>query len=225
MEDAVPTSSKPRDTRRSLPREVGGLPQVSDVVDWQLRLVLEITKSEQPEWDSISDFLLEAREGSSGYAVHELAKHDLLLAFDTRRTPSPDLSIKLQETQAMKSPLIYTVPQMTQDPITGFMGPVSYPLSAGVRAALLEQELIAIRLVDLSILAGDFAADGTAISMEPVECDEGYELAVMVAGLEQFRFTPRMVEQLLVRPVALSLSLDPMIAVVSQFLSRGSLTY
>lgn len=212
-------------TRRSLPGEVAKVPQVSDIVDWQLRLVLEIMKSEQPEWDSISDFLLEAREGRSGYAVHELAQHDLLLAFDTRRTPPPDLSIKLQETQAMKSPVIYTVPQMTQDPITGFTGAASYRVSAGVRAALLDQELIAIRLVDLSILAGDFAADGTAISMEPMECDDGYELAVVVAGLEQFRFTPRMVEQLLVRPIALSRSLDPLIAVVSQVLSRCYLIY
>ncbi|MDQ0862715.1 hypothetical protein [Arthrobacter globiformis] len=175
----------------------------------------------QPEWASISDFLLEAREGRSGYAVHELGEHDLLLAFDTRRTPQRDLSTELQESQSMTSPLIYPLTQMIQDPIAGFMGPVSYPVSAEVRAALLEQELIVIRLVDLSLLAGDFAADGTPISMRLVECDEGYELAVVVAGLEQFRFTARMVEQLLAHPVALSLSLDPLIAVVNQVLSQA----
>ncbi|MBD1543154.1 hypothetical protein G9E11_13070 [Arthrobacter sp. IA7] len=121
----------------------------------------------------------------------------------------------------MTTPLIYTLTQMIQDPKAGFMEPVSHTVSAGVRAALLEQELIVIRLVDLSLLAGDFAADGTLISMQPVECEKGYELAVVVAGLERFRFTPRMVEQLLAHPVALSLSLDPLIAVINQVLSQA----
>jgi hypothetical protein len=57
--------------------------------------------------------------------------------------------------------------------------------------------------------------------MQLVECDEGYELAVVVAGLEQFRFTRRMVEQLLAHPAALSLSLDPLIAVANQVLSQA----
>ena len=175
----------------------------------------------QPEWASISDLLLEAREGHSGYAAHELGERDLLLAFDTRRTLPRDLSTRLRELQSMTTPLIYTLTQMIQDPKAGFMEPVSHTVSAGGRAALLEQELIVIRLVDLSLLAGDFAADGTLISMQPVECDKGYELAVVVAGLEQFRFTPRMVEQLLAHPVALSLSLDPLIAVINQVLSQA----
>jgi hypothetical protein len=164
---------------------------------------------------------LEAREGRSGYAVHELGGYDLLLAFDARRTQPRDLSTRLQELQSMTTPLIYSLTQMIQDRVTGFMGPVRYPVCGEVRAALLEQELIVIRLVDLSLLAGDFAADGTPISMQPVECDEGYELAVAVAGLERFRFTPRMIEQLLAHPVALSLSLDPLIAVVNQVLSQA----
>ncbi|UKA53943.1 hypothetical protein LFT45_19900 [Arthrobacter sp. FW305-BF8] len=175
----------------------------------------------QPEWNSIGEFLLEAREGCSGYAVHELGEHDLLLAFDTRRTQPRNLSTRLQELQSMTTPLIYTLTQMIQDPIAGFMGPVSYPVSAEVHAALLEQQLIVIRLVDLSLLQGDFAAAGTPISMQPVECDEGYELAVVVAGLELFRFAPRMVEQLLANPVALSLSLESLIAVVNQVLSQA----
>jgi len=194
---------------------------MEDAVPGEITRITVPINMHQPEWASISDFLLEARQGRSGYAVHELGEHDLLLAFDTRRTPQRHFSTKLQESQSMTSPLIFPLTQMIQDAIAGFMGPGSYPVPVEVRAALLEQELIVIRLVDLSILAGDFSADGTPISMRLVECDEGYELAVVVAGLEQFRFTPRMAEQLLAHPVALSLSLDPLIEVVNQVLSQA----
>ena len=218
MEDAVPTSSKLKthagDLICTYLSESFGPPAIN-------RIVAPINMH-HPEWTGINNFLFEALEGLSGYAVHELGEHDLLLAFDTRRTPPRDLSSKLQELQSMTIPLIYTLTQMTQDPGAGFMGPVNYPVSAEVRAALLGQELIVIRLVDLSLLAGDFfAADGIPISMQLVECDEGYELAVVVAGLEQFRFTHRMVEQLLAHPAALSLSLEPLIAVVNQVLSQA----
>lgn len=221
MEDAVPTSSKLRETRRTLLKGLTGLPQPGDVEPGEIPRIAVTIDMRQPEWASISDFLLEAREGRSGYAVHELGELDLLLAFDTRRTPQRDLSTKLQEALSMTSPLIYPLTQMIQDPIAGFMGPDSYPVSAEVRAALLDQELIVIRLVDLSLLAGDFAADGTPISIRLVECDEGYELAVVVAGLEQFRFTSRVVEQLLAYPVALSFSLEPLLEVVNQVLSQA----
>jgi hypothetical protein len=217
MENIVSTSSKPKthagDLSCTYLSESFGPPEIN-------RITVPI-KMRQPEWTSINNFLLEAREGLSGYAGHELGEHDLLLAFDTRRTPPRDLSSKLQRLQSMTIPLIYTLTQTIQDPGVGFMGPVSYPVSTEVRTALLEQELIVIRLVDLSLLAGDFAADDTPISMQLVECDEGYELAVVVAGLEQFRFTHRMVEQLLAHPAALSLSLDPLIAVVNQVLSQA----
>jgi hypothetical protein len=203
MENVVSTSSKLKTHAREIHR------------------IAVPINTHHPEWTGINNFLLEAREGFSGYAVHELGEHDLLLAFDTRRTPPRDLSSKLQELQSMTTPLIYTLTQTIQDPRAGLMGPVSYPVSAEVRTAVLEQELIVIRLVDLSLLTGDFAADGTPISMQLVECDEGYELAVAVAGLEQFRFTHRMVEQLLAHPAALSLSLDPLIAVANQVLSQA----
>ena len=38
----------------------------------------------RPEWTSINDLLLEVVDGLSGYAVHNLGEHDLLLVFDTR---------------------------------------------------------------------------------------------------------------------------------------------